>query len=350
LQSISDTVPVIWIVTTPPVFSLSEDHRSGTVLDGVLGERAIMHRNRIVVGNGNANELVFMTVDGDVNAVAGGDGEGPGEFRNLQYLALYNDTVLALDGRLNKISLFSLNGRYHADIVLGPARIPILLGAIAGSGLVTAPFQRTGGLPRPYTIWNWDGHALGELAGPLEYEHPVVRIVTEDRQVVAAAGGRCLPVQLEAILDSSIFIGDSGKGEVLELTRQGVFRRIYASSHRAHVTDEMLRRFDLFAPGHGREAARSVIGDIGGPLPSVFARILPDATGHLWLERASCMVSADFIEWEVIDTSGRLVAVAQIPSSLRILAVEGTRILVMRRDLRDVEFVELYDLRRDTAD
>jgi hypothetical protein len=62
------------------------------------------------------------------------------------------------------------------------------------------------------------------------------------------------------------------------------------------------------------------------------------------------MVSADFIEWEVIDTSGRLVAVAQIPSSLRILAVEGTRILVMRRDLRDVEFVELYDLRRDTAD
>ena len=59
----------------------------------------------VVVANRGSNEIRKFSSDGRFLASAGGDGEGPGEFTNLQQIELAGDSIIARDIR-SRVALF----------------------------------------------------------------------------------------------------------------------------------------------------------------------------------------------------------------------------------------------------
>jgi hypothetical protein len=93
--------------------------------------------------------------------------------------------------------------------------------------------------------------------------------------------------------------------------------------------------------------AAEQIGGVGDPLPSAWMQIVPDPTGRLWLRVAECFRHPDPRVWEIIDTSGTLVARVEIPRSSRLIAVRGDRALIVRSDSLGVEHVESFRVGRN---
>jgi len=68
---------------------------------------------RIVVGNRGTNEIRFYDESGIHLLDAGGEGEGPGEFRWIDWVSQYRgDSLVAYDRRQMRISVFDSAGRF----------------------------------------------------------------------------------------------------------------------------------------------------------------------------------------------------------------------------------------------
>lgn len=80
--------------------------RGGFEFERVIG--AVRHRaNQIVVGDYGRRELLVFDTLGAVQHRLARYGAGPGEFRELRWLGRYGDTVVAYDGRLQRLSFFA---------------------------------------------------------------------------------------------------------------------------------------------------------------------------------------------------------------------------------------------------
>ena len=113
-------------VDSEPVLSIGvvtgEDPQE---LSDVLGAVRLQD-GRVVVANGGTNQLRFFGPDGKYLFSKGGDGEGPGEFRSIDYLGLIGyDTILAYDMNLKRLSLFDGTGEFLVSH--GPISSPELL-------------------------------------------------------------------------------------------------------------------------------------------------------------------------------------------------------------------------------
>lgn len=103
----SDTV----ILETEHFFQSNEK----VFLDGSLHRVEIDDKNQIVIAVQRQGKLgihVFNS-EGNLEAVLGRYGKGPGEFEAISSMTISNDTLWVLDSRLQKISLFSLTSFKH---------------------------------------------------------------------------------------------------------------------------------------------------------------------------------------------------------------------------------------------
>ena len=94
-----------WRVDAEPLLDLAE---SGTGdPHNFYSVRSIrrLSDGSLVVANRGSNEIRKFSSDGRFLASAGGDGEGPGEFTNLQQIELVGDSILARDIR-SRVALF----------------------------------------------------------------------------------------------------------------------------------------------------------------------------------------------------------------------------------------------------
>jgi hypothetical protein len=135
-QWVTDSAPRldIGVVAGPEAFELSEVQGAVRLRDG-----------GIVIGNGGVPDLRFFGPNGDFRRSVGGDGEGPGEFRSIDYLTLLgSDTILVHDQSLQRASLFDFAGTF-----LGTRRL---------GGMEDNPYQYVAGVVNSTTpiTWGWD--------------------------------------------------------------------------------------------------------------------------------------------------------------------------------------------------
>ncbi len=69
----------------------------------------------VLLDSGNRH-LVMLNLLGEVEAVLGGEGSGPGEFRYPRYLDIHDDEIMAGDIMLQRYSVFGLDGEYRRDM------------------------------------------------------------------------------------------------------------------------------------------------------------------------------------------------------------------------------------------
>src|SRR5690606_16695817 len=136
-----------------PILSIG-GHEEDTTLQfyGMVGLTRLSNGS-IVVADGSSRTLRYFEHDGDLLAIAGGSGEGPGRFRELSSVWRdEHDSVFVYDQYLGRLSAFDSAGRYARSWSLGTSgRRPILLGALGPDRLLgywRMPFdhrvQRTG--------------------------------------------------------------------------------------------------------------------------------------------------------------------------------------------------------------
>src|SRR5690606_597494 len=101
-----------------------------------------------------------------------------------------------------------------------------------------------------------------------------------------------------------------------------------------------IRGVRIQPPADSLESFLRRMGDIGNPLPA-WQGVVPDPSGRLWLELPRCHTPGP-ASFQVIDLEGREVATIDIPEDMRVLAVRGDRVLVVRTDEFRLEYIELY--------
>lgn len=95
-----------------------------------------LRNGRIVVVNGGTNELRFYDPAGEFLFATGREGDGPGEFRDLQAVwQLASDSLLAYDFLAQRLSVLTLNGAYTRSFrVESPAGQQLLVRGLFRDG------------------------------------------------------------------------------------------------------------------------------------------------------------------------------------------------------------------------
>lgn len=270
-----------------------------------------LHDGRIVVADGGSNELRFFDSEGVHLMTAGGDGAGPGEFKNLRWVQqTATDTLVAWDGGLGRISVFDPDGApvrsftlpsdpefmltipeqvYSDGSILSMAGPPIEEADSSGSG-----YWSIVALTRTAT----DGSDLGRVALVHQQwcEEPgCARRITPFRSVWAAA-------------DDAVYYHKSGGSKVVRLTASG--------SH------------DLFDMADLPATPDTL---------TTVSELRVDRDGLIWIEILSG-------HWYGYSETGTLEYEARVPADLKVTEITSEYVLGITRDESGVEYVELLKL------
>ncbi|MDE2761357.1 MAG: hypothetical protein OXQ94_05350 [Gemmatimonadota bacterium] len=110
-----------------PVFSTRE---LGIELFRV-GDALLLGGGGLAVANTGESEVLILSVDGSLATRVGGQGEGPGEFREITTLLATEAGFLAYDSRLARLNEFSETGRFLTSSRLDPQSAIVSLRPLA---------------------------------------------------------------------------------------------------------------------------------------------------------------------------------------------------------------------------
>ncbi len=113
--------------------------RPGTELYRVTVAR-LLESGRLVIGNSGTGELLYVDESGEIAIRAGGEGDGPGEFRAITVIpAVRGDTIVVYDTRLGRLTTLDAAGELVDTRPLQPpSRVTDLLPLATGDSVVLA--------------------------------------------------------------------------------------------------------------------------------------------------------------------------------------------------------------------
>jgi len=317
-----------------------------------------------VVADGGRLELLFYDDSGRLMRRVGGRGGGPGEFESLEWLSRYgSDSILALDVRNQRVSYFDAAGNFGRSVRLtSNARIPFPRGVgffEDGSFLAIPGMYQLGGDPpiraeraaEPLFRISPDGSSATELGVFPGIERVIVptgparRLERRRRPfgretAFAAAGNRFYAADNETY-EIRVY---SETGRLLEIIRKEGAQRT--------LTDADIRAFEdsVLRVSNGTDRRQlTVFLDQLPPHPETYpafaAELLVDTDLDLWVRESAPLRTQESV-WSVFSREGALIGIVELPVRVRLLDVGNNYVLVLRRDDLDVEYVELYRLRR----
>lgn len=319
-----------------------------------------MPDGRIVIGSRGSNQLRFYDSAGRHLLDAGGDGEGPGEFRDIRWVRLYrSDSVAAYDRRLTRISVFDSQGRFARSFAIPPMES-------GGTGLPDDVFE--------------DGSVMARAASqvPPDADGEVVRRV-EPRYSVSPEGefedSLCAYPGTEVVMHSfesmslvyfgsplfgrstyydvagnRIYVAPNDTYEIRIHARDGSLESIVRKQHeQLDVTDadvEALKEQQLSGnmPQGMRDAMVGILDDtpIRETMPA-FDSVMVDRVGNLWVEEYR-RPGDTLPRWTVFNRDGELLGTLSLPDGFVIYDVGDDYVLGKWSDEMDIEHVQLYGL------
>lgn len=315
---------------------------------------------RIVIANGGTSELRFYDPQGRHLLSAGREGEGPGEFRDLQRVWLLpGDSLLAYDFFPAKLSVFTPAGEFVRSVhVRAPdGRQVLVQGALDDGTLIAqgAPIWvapgATSSIVRdsvPYYRFDRDGRLLDTLGWFPSTE--AYRIVTGDDWMMTGLPFPRAPVRTVA-RDRFIF-GPADAYELQVYTPEGRIERLIRLPYIVRrVTPEDIAAFRARRLQQAeREGTRARMERILAELPypetmPPYRALLVDANGNLWV--ADYRSSDDEpTSWRVFAAHGEYLGVVTLPPRLELLQIGRDFALVRAIDELEVETIQVHRLVR----
>jgi hypothetical protein len=373
-----------WSVDPMPLVSIGMTDGDPAYLFQYVRRVASLSDSRIVVADGS-DELRYFDMRGRHLHTAGGDGDGPGEFRFLRtFFVLPGDSVLAVSGD-TRYSLFDQNGAFvRVTRVVGRFASPI---ARMGNGDLlfstyaqSFPPTTTGHVrdsvvvltePMPRLLSSIESTGAlsdgGPASGVAPFVNPdtIVRLPGNDefRQAHGrgiANGPRPFGREVEVAADGGDRIAVAvGTDAEVRIFRAGALERIVRfTDAREPLTAAEIEDWKEWRRAQARSAEqRRLVEDFiaAQEFPEhrpLHATALYDDEGFLWLARyrpdAGYFSSMDDepLRWYVLDPAGRVTGAVDLPAGLTVHEIGGDHILGVARDDLGVERVVLHNLTR----
>ena len=340
-----------WRIDSEPLLDLAEsgsgDPHNFYSVRGLLR----MSDGSLVVANRGTDEIRKFSAEGSYLAAAGGSGEGPGEFSNLQRIELAGDSVVALDwdGKaamfgpdLELVRTYRLDSFADRIRYLGDGRMLIE---------VNLPEYDAMGLARhPAVLLLADlegrvGDTIGWTPGREEYSNDVLS--------ANPLFGK------ESVLDNlgdAVYLGSSDHMQVEQISGNGDTVRIMRiPDHPLELTADQVeaeRQARLnFLPG-GVESLPPYFVQAVEDMPAPAARpaysgLLVDPTGAVWLRPFVAWTDpAGPEEWTVLGSDGVWLGNVEIPEGFTLLDVGLDEVLGIRTTELDEQHPQVLRLTR----
>ena len=321
----------------------------------------------IVVADGSSRELRMFDSVGTHVVTWGGEGEGPGEFWWLNYVAPWpGDSIVAWFPRRGGISVFDSDGSYGRSFGLWgdcPPGCPHPLAArrdgailttypgepldsavlqiMNGDGVLSASFEK-----RPdREVWRWTDDYGGTQYEDVAYGSVLAKGFWGDL-VVASQTNR---YEIRAF---------GADGALARIVRRDHAPRVptpadfdlYLESEVAFYTAFYSQGASFPASEVERIVARRRRTLESAPMAETFpafSSFIGDATGHLWVREYDFPGEARPAPlWTVFGPEGRVLGFIETPPGLRIFEIGADYILGRVRDELGVESVQVWPLRR----
>ena len=346
--------PDEWRLQLPPVLQIgrNEGGDDGPDLFGHIMQVIRLSSGDIAVAEGLANEIRIFDDGGGHLRTFGRSGEGPGEFTALWTIAeLPGDTIVAVDPRGNRVSLFTSSGTFARSFLiprLPGAAAPNVIGWLDDGTLLIDALTRSPSRDTRdqsthflYAV-DRDGEVLGtlgEFAGQ-QLGRNGYPLALGGRAEFAAGG-------------ELAWYGHSSRFELVGHDRSGSVRRIVR-------VDRIPVAVTQAEIDESRAAAEESLRGMSGPAVeriratefasnhSVHGRILADEAGNLWVERYRSRLIEDSIgrEWDIFDAEGRLIGYLVTPGGFQITWIGAQFVLGAHSDSLGVETVRMFRLDR----
>lgn len=340
-----------WQVHPEPLLDLTRSGDGPEHLFYGVGGMARLSDGTIVVANSGSVEVRWFSPAGLFIGSAGGYGEGPGEFDNLQQIELAGDTVLALDfdetialfapgPRLVRVLRTRHDSRSAHFLDGGALLVPTLLNWSEAYGQLRDPEALL-----LYDLEGTPGDSIGQIPGAEEYVAETLsgRPLFAKRSVIDTRGG-------------SVFTGIANLMQVEELSATGDTIRILRipgyplELTEAQVEAEREARLNITLP-QGMTLPpplRQAIEEMPSPTTRpAYDRMIVDPTGAVWLRHFVAQSEQGGPEaWLVFAPGGEWLGNVELPPAFSILDIGSDEVLGIWSDEMEVQHPQVLRLNR----
>lgn len=351
-----------WTIPDTPLVSIGGADEGPEALSRVT-DVMWSRDDAILVVEGSAGEIRRFDATGTFLDRIGRKGDGPGEFRYVGAAWERADSLVAMDPGLRRITVFDSAGTPVRTLSLQDIAHPYMVQplsagrALAGfiqmdtSGATSGPTTRL-----PYTL----------AAIPLDTARLDTLLVLpgmESYPVLASEGDRSFPATSFPIFGKQSVVRTHGgsiytalndayqvtvhdsAGTPTQVVRLGVPAvDVTEADHRTHVERESrsLDERNASAPQSLRDQWRAQLRErrVAKQFPFI-ADLIVAPDGHLWVEGYR-PENDDPRHYLIFDEGGFLVAQAEAPARVRIMAARHDAVLTIWRDLDDLQHVRIY--------
>ena len=364
--SFGSTTDRTWAAEPEPLFSIGESSAE------LFRIRTVVFQSNggIVVANGGSHELILFDPARRLQTRTGGEGGGPGEFRQLTFLSVgAADSLFAYDAREHRLSVFDPSGVYVRSVTLqglDPFGTAELVAVSTNGEIVGAFHQRTSGpgLVRDSIVvamFDWSGQLASSLG---VYPHFYTHWGPHTDPHGGGTSVFPLPVVLSGITavgvgNAAIFVGVPNPYELIRIGRSGE-RRITRTRASPDLLTEVHRDRMFTALGRSMDPQElTMLRELTGPIAfpafgsdPLTARVgeptlLVTDAGGVWLRPFSFPDDSGSVGWPRFDADGFYEGTTVVSSHFRPTAVRGDVVLGVYRDTTDVEYVRAYRLVAD---
>ncbi|MDE2794227.1 MAG: hypothetical protein OXL34_05345 [Gemmatimonadota bacterium] len=349
-----------WRIGPEPMVSIGAVEGEEPYLLHSVRSAARLPDGRIVVANGGAGDVRAFTATGSHLVSWGGKGEGPGEFRNLSWVASWpGDSVVTWDGSLGRLLFFDARGNFGRSVNL-PRTYPRPV-AVRLDGTILTVRQRERERLTIVEIRDADGGLHASIGTYLNSEwipamgvdasEPVVPAFSQE--LVTANWGDLIVATWNKPFEIRALHAD---GTLARVVRRGHVPVVPTEADRPFFVAEQMAYLGTFVNASGEtmpEAYREEYfrpflesRPLAGHFPA-FSTIMADGAGHLWVREYDLLREERPVPlWTVFDSEGRVLGFVETPAGLDILQIGEDFILGRVKDEFEVEYVQVWPLER----
>jgi hypothetical protein len=363
--------PTEWFISPDPVVVIGREGDPRYEFDRVVGI-ASLGDGRLVVADGGSQELRIYTASGDFSHHFGGRGNGPGEFTSITGIRVRAGSILVTEGRFGPARFYVFDPDHGLQrqeslrssgtstgytpmaiistmaLVVAPGTGPRVMtpppGGLVMRDSVTLGIFRLG--DRPAVKW------IGEFPSVSWFSYAMPPGSRMERGLAVTRLGPSLVLGSAA---QKAWIGDSGTGIISLFDTNGVHIVDIQFPHPARPFDQAAlhkaRSQELArVPEPDRLGLRASIetmysSNVRPAAAPYFTKFTSGIVGEMWVELFSEVPNGEHAAL-VIDSTGRAIARATIPTGLTLYTVDRDRIIGVQTGHDDVELIAMHRLVR----
>ncbi len=353
-----------WTLSAAPTLTIEDDGTPATQFVRIVGV-ARLSNGSIAVANRGTNDIRIFDARGRHVTTFGRTGEGPGEFRRLEWIGRSGDTAWFYDSGLRRTTAVSLGVepklsgtvRITAEGKRGSFSVTGRLndGRYVATTNVSPTFEIPPGVHRlPGSTGIIPSTGDGEVAWLGDFKSAAIFVHNPTGDLKqAGVGPIAFPPWLRSAAEGAqIWIGDSGGDSLVvvrarDLSRFTVrvpFERRSPSRSLVDAAREQEMALNRNPQGSSFTEAKYSAKYLPEKLPS-FESFMPGPQGELWIQEYTGNVRSP-TQYVVIDSNGRPRGRVSVPGGSRVREVGLDYVILVHEDNDGVESVRLHRLQR----